>query len=120
MYHEHKKEMILETAALILEAGLRPFIAGNGEYGFYTNAEGSRLVSFQIIFGCLEYSGNYQSPGNGTGWGIPGGGTFPAMLKAVPTVNLNGQGFRYTTLEEHLKAYQSSSKYTEVQPGLKI
>lgn len=121
----YKTEAVAALAQEILNAGWRVFLAESGTYGFYTDAEGSRVVSFQYDLCGFKFSGNYRSEqprSTGTGWGLgdspkvsPEGlrGMFESnppqwATRGIPTV--------CTTLEQHLKTYQSSSRYVEVQP----
>lgn len=113
----------LAFAKRIKAMGFRVFLAEKGEYGFITNDDGSRVISFS--FSCdPSLSGNYGPPSreSGTGWRLS---RSPADLRTVEDVKAAfaetppafcGKGWRYmTTLEQHLKAYGASSRYTEVQ-----
>lgn len=112
----YKQEVIAKLAQEILAAGYRVFLAKSGEYGFYTDAEGTRVVSFQYgLCGGAEYSGNYKTEHpsqNGSGWGMYTA-SFDDMFRATPHVRVHGW-WRYTTLAEHLNSYGSSSGYTEI------
>lgn len=111
----YKIEMVKELAEEIKAAGFRVFIAKSGTYGFYTDEEGSRVVSFQTDLGGMKFSGNYKSKSCGTGWGLDDGMPFAVMIKAnAPHWATNGQAVQITTLEQHLATYQKSSTYTEV------
>lgn len=123
--HGYEKAIAQEFCNAVLLAGLRPFLAEKGTYGFYTDAEGTRVVSFQVDLGTLKLSGNYKSQECGTGW-VMGpwneGDDLAEILKAgAPRWATNGEAVRLTTLEQHLKTYQQSSRYQEqlslVWPG---
>lgn len=114
----YKKEMIRELSADIKKAGFRVFIAASGEYGFYTDAEGSRIVSFGVDLLSVRYSGNYVTnmPRNtGTGWRIGENLTeFAAAFNyCAPSWAVGTAKWKYTTLAEYLKSYQASSKFEE-------
>lgn len=125
-HYERKKELIREFALSIKKCGYRAFIAELGTYGFFTDEEGTRVVSFHEDYGDIHLSGNYITDNprsSGTGWGM---GTYPCLsvpkqradewFNAVPFREAisSCRTWRYTTLEEHLKTYQQSSKYEEI------
>lgn len=115
----------LEFVELVLDSGYRAFLAERGTYGFYTDAEGSRVVSFQIDFQ-NSVSGNYRPVNHehgrqvGTGWRIMN--RLPQSKQelqacfdsAAPHWATNGLPVTLVTLEQHLKTYQDSSRYTEI------
>jgi len=114
-----KIEATQELAKNIKASGFRVFIAKSGTYGFYTDAEGSRLVSFQLNLGGFNFTGNYktnQPRSTGTGWQLVQGGnrSFQDMFNERPTWSLRGAEWKFTTLAQHLNTYQASSMYTEV------
>lgn len=113
------KDTILNLAHDIKKAGYRPFIAENGTYGFYTDKEGSKVISFGIDLLRIRFSGNYVSEcpqSTGTGWGIGDNREdFGDMFKAIPErYAVGGWKWKFTTLEQHLKTYGPSSRYKEV------
>lgn len=125
---KHDKELVAHIASLAVKAGYRAFIAESGTYGFFTNQEGSHLVSFQSSLE-LSFLGNYRaikhSDGKsvGSGWRmdyskIPQNVTDIRALfdtaACPPRWATNGLAVRLTNLEQHQKTYQSSSRYTEV------
>lgn len=126
MSHNYKVEEVKNLAAQIKAAGFRVFLAESGTHGFYTDAEGTRLVSFQRDLGGFKFSGNYRARNAadgrsvGSGWAL--GDTYkvsPSGLKAMldscpPQWATRGITVDLTTLAQHLKTYQSSSRYTEV------
>jgi len=99
----------------ISKSGFRVFLSGNGEYGFYTDALGSKLISFEVCYGVFKFSGNYktdQPSQTGTGWVIDTVG-FKDMFSAMPPSYAVGDSeWRFQGVEEHLDTY-SSSKFTE-------
>lgn len=120
--NSYKVEAVAELTAAILAAGFRVFIAENGTYGFYTNAEGSHVVSFQCDLGGFKFSGNYASKSCGTGWVM---GDLMAWSKAdleqtfknaqhAPQWATRGEPVEITTLVQKLRAYQWSSRFVEV------
>lgn len=111
-----------EFAQHIKGLGFRVFLAKSGNYGFITDATGSRVLSFSFDFDAT-LSGNYgpASRESGTGWRLE---QTPYDLQTAADVSraLNenppaycGRGWKYfSTLEQHLATYQASSQYTEV------
>jgi Fe-S cluster assembly iron-binding protein IscA len=114
----YKVKAIKELAQEIKAAGFRVFIAKSGTHGFYTDAAGTKVVSFQFDLGGFKFTGNYktsQPSRTGTGWQLQDG-SFEDMFKQMPPNWAVGSGidWKYTTLEQHLKTYQASSQYVEV------
>ena len=118
---QHKKELIQHIADQLLSYGYRVFISGNGEYGFYT--DGKRVISFGGQWKwSVDFSGNYRSKSCGTGWqiakelcDITEDQAHQFIQSNPPHWATNGESVTMTTPEQHLKMYQSSSKYTEVK-----
>ena len=115
------QEIVAQIAEEMLAQGYRPFIAKRGDYGFFTDAKGSRVVSFGVDLGSVNFSGNYKTSkplSTGTGWRletIPGKFDCAGLLNAsAPMWATSGAQWRYTTLAEHLETYQPSSQYVEV------
>ena len=103
-------------------AGYRVFLAKRGTYGFYTDAEGSRVISFQFNGFETRVSGNYITDNPafcGMGWCIDQDACDLSKLDeyfnawppswAVGRANI----VKLCTLEQHLSRYQDSSQYTE-------
>lgn len=108
----YKTEVIAEVASDIRKAGFRTFIAESGEYGFYTDKEGSRVVSFEIRYLSVSISGNYSSKSCGTGWGITDDnkGEYEKYFNENPPYwATKGEKVSLTTLEEELNMYGSSN-----------
>ena len=116
------KKMIEQLTKNILRAGLRPFVAKSGNYGFFTDMKGSRVVSFQAKFDGIHYSGNYETdnPGiTGTGWVIGDKDgldhNFFALYETIPPRwAVCNSVWHMTSLIEHIGHYGNSSDYTEV------
>lgn len=118
--HDYTKAFAERMVAL----GFRAFIAKDGQdtYGIVTPQDGSRVMSFSFSVGAT-LGGNYGPPSreSGTGWGLE---VSPEDLNTKADVEralasyppqFCGKGWRYlTTLDQHLAAYQSSSRYKEV------
>jgi hypothetical protein len=113
-----------EFAQFIKGLGFRAFVAKNDGirgHGFITNADGSRVVSFQMDDGSL--GGNYGPPSreSGTGWrmdeslwSLKTAADVERVLNANPP-HWCGKGWRnLTSLECHLGMYGSSSGYEEI------
>jgi hypothetical protein len=117
----YRQELAAEMAEKIKKQGFRVFLAERGTYGFYTDKEGSKIISFQVDGLRFSLSGNYKTsrPQNtGTGWRITEegrGADFKQVFEAYPPYWAVGDAaWHYTTLDQHLDTYQSSSKYQEV------
>ena len=117
----YKQQAIKELATAIKSQGFRVFIAKNGGYGFYTDQDGTKVISFQYNLGGYSCSGNYktnQPTQTGTGWGISNDFTSyhakDAFDQTPPEWALGKAEWQYTTLDQHLGQYQKSSGYTEL------
>lgn len=116
----YKVKATQELAQEVKKAGFRVFIAKSGTYGFYTDSDGTKLVSFQYDLCGFKFTGNYKSATCGTGWGMDNVYNFTAEVfqkmfdSHPPRWATNGEQVKLTTLEQHLKTYQASSQYTEV------
>ncbi len=121
----NRKQAAAHFAGLIRGFGFRVFLASSGDYGFVTDAEGSRVLSFSFTDGG-SLSGNYGPPSHesGTGWrmeehpdNLRSADDVRRALYAMPPswAQRHGRGWkRMTTLAEHLQTYGASSGYTEV------
>lgn len=104
-----------------LFCGFDVYIASAGHYGFYT--DGARVVSFQCERGRgLNVSGNYiASRQCGTGWQIMAdvddstvtADNVRAWLATSAPMWTNPKPV-YTTCEQHLATYGTSSKYRKI------
>ncbi len=123
----YKQAAISELAEKIKSFGYRVFISKNGEYGFYTNAEGSRVVSFQTDFGSIVFSGNYQAKTHevacriGQGWRLEGRWNVSEVtddtllnfiISPAPRWAVREHEFTYKTLADETM-YGKSSGYVE-------
>lgn len=112
-----------EFAARIKSFGFRVFVAERGEYGFITDDEGSRVLSFSFTDGG-NLGGNYgpASRESGTGWrmdetpyDLRTADDVRKALYARPPVYC-GNGWKHmTTLKQHLALYGRSSRYAEIE-----
>ena len=111
-----KREAILKLVAKLKGAGFRVFLANEGEgfYGFYTDQEGARVVSFQLDFFTPVFSGNYKSKKCGTGWRIATSSFNNMINENPPQWATRGENVKLSTLADHLKNYQNYSNYLEV------
>lgn len=120
--YEAAKQEVREWAEKIKDMGFRVFIAEKGTYGVISDAEGSRALSFQFDGPWSSLSGNYGPPAkeSGTGWKMD---LMPWQLNSAADVRgalyamppaFAGRGWKnMTTLDQHLKTYESS-RYVEV------
>lgn len=123
MSYKYERERTQQIVSAIKAAGFRAFLAERGTYGFYTDADGSRVVSFQCDGLRDSVSGNYQTnmpQQTGTGWRISDDYSIDeSALEAYfnqnpPRWAVGDAKWSLTTLEQHLKTYGPSSKYVEV------
>ena len=121
------KERTAELVAKIKSFGYPVYLSEKGNYGFFTNADGSRIVSFQIDYFFFNFSANHKSIGLGTGYRITSDekcllweidnfctAKFLEGLINAPIYRSrrkNEKFLSWTTLDQHLATYQSSSKY---------
>lgn len=116
---DYKSQMVKELSENIKKQGFRVFVAESGTYGFFTDENGSKVISFQVD-PIVSFSGNYKTSNArqcGTGWRISE--DIPRHFKTLfetspPQWATIGNKWVYTTLEEHLGTYQKSSRYTEI------
>lgn len=122
MYSDYQKQVIHEVAQRIKKQGFRVFIAENGNYGFFTNEDGTRLVGFHNDLGGLQFTGHYKTDTpkqTGTGWRIikdsDGNINFKTIFEAGPPEwATQGSKWKFTTLDQYLTTYQKSSRFREV------
>lgn len=121
------KERTAQLVAKIKSFGYPVYLAERGDYGFFTNSDGSRIVSFQIDYFFFNFSANHKSIGLGSGYRITNDeqcliweietfctAKFLESLLNAPVYKSrrkNEKFLSWTTLDQHLASYQSSSKY---------
>jgi hypothetical protein len=107
--------------------GFRAFLAEKRKYGFVTNADGSRVVSFEFNDGRGKLLGNYGPPSSesGTGWvldkdpdDVRSAEEMARVLAAHPPAFCGKGWSRLSTLADHLALYGTSSRYTELRDAL--
>lgn len=121
MSYEIERQRAYEIAKAIHDQGFRVFLAERGTYGFFTDAEGSRVISFQCNGVTDSVSGNYVTKDGrktGTGWRIADS-IDPELAQQyfdmyAPSWAVGSTEWRFATLEDHLARYGDSSRYTEV------
>ena len=121
------KERTAELVNKIKSFGYPVYLSENRSYGFFTNLDGSRIISFQIDYFFFNFSANHKSIGLGTGYRITNDekcllweiDTFCTAKFLENLINApiyksrrkNEKFISWTTLDQHLANYQSSSKY---------
>ena len=121
------KERTTELVNKIKSFGYPVYLSEKGNYGFFTNSYGSRIISFQIDYFFFNFSANHKSIGLGTGYRITSDekcllweidtfctAEFLESLINAPIYKSRRKNERFlswTTLTQHLDSYQSSSKY---------
>jgi len=122
------KERTAELVSKIKSFGYPVYLSEKGNYGFFTNADGSRVISFHIDYFFFNFSANHKSIGLGTGYRITNDekcllweiDTFCTAKFLESLINApiyksrrkNERFISWTTLNQHLEMYQQSSKYT--------
>lgn len=121
MNYIYHKKWALEIALEAIKQGFTVYFAKKGTYGFFTDNEGKRLVSFDVSGLRPGFSGNYKSLKCGTGWRLDSDNIEQAWLESQcpPLWATSGEKVKLTTVEEHLKRYHPSSRYRILEP-LKI
>lgn len=117
MNTNYKTEAVAELAQEIKAAGFRVFIAKSGTHGIYTDAEGSKVVSFQFDLGGFKFTGNYKSDqprSTGTGWQLADYSFKDMFNQYPPQWAVGSSNWKFTTLAQHQATYQASSQYTEI------
>jgi len=125
------KTNIEQTAKLVKilkKHGYTVYLGYNKEYGFFYKDE-NKLISFQIDYFFFHFASNHKSKGLGTGARLTSDeqcviynfkwakkSFFENLLDCDPYRSRKKNEFfiKWTTLEEHLKQYQASSKF-EIQ-----
>lgn len=115
--HDIERRDARAMADAAIAAGFRAFLSASGTYGLFTDADGTRVVSFQACdmtaAGCYVTSSPIR---NGTGWRL--GHWDPGRVREyfdapAPRWATEGASWRYTTLAEHLATYTASG-YREI------
>lgn len=113
-----EKEIIQSEVQAIQKAGFRVFLSKKGNYGFFTDCK--RVISFDLDFFTVQFSGNYTPPSKecGTGWRLEEGLTYQQMLNSYPPPWIKThevKNFRLSSPKDYLKNYQKSSLFKEVK-----
>ena len=113
-----KQQLIKDIAKQLISYGYTVYLSSDGKYGFYT--DGNRCVSFGGSWQfCVDFSGNYKSSKDGTGWRIAEEKVSISEDEAREYIQSNAplwatrEKVAYTTPEQHLKTYGKSSGYTQ-------
>lgn len=115
-----RKEGILELATQMKADGFEVWLSDNGEYGFFTNEEGNRVVYFQLGYTSweVEFSGCLSGGdrNSGTGWKMDATNYKDAWEEAKNPPSWYRRYMpstaKYATRETHLRMF-SASKYTK-------
>jgi hypothetical protein len=107
---DYEKEIVNDLVGKIKAAGFRAFVAERGTYGFFTDADGTQVISFGVDLGTVTVSGNYKTDRpreTGTGWVIEKTvGDVPdvkALFDQYPPRWATGDAkWSFTTLDRHL------------------
>jgi len=121
-------ELIAWFCSVVRQSGYRVYLAESGRHGYYTDDEGTRVVSFQEYYSGISLSGNYVSDHplqTGMGWKIldfVSTGNPRLCSKDVcdafkaypPHWAVGGSSWRFATQADHQGRYQVSSNFVEV------
>lgn len=116
------KQEIMDWARTIKGLGFSVYLAKSGTYGFIADEKAERVLSFSFTDGG-SLSGNYgpASQQSGTGWRMDTGPyaltTYGDIHRALYTEApaFCGKGWKhYTTVEQYLAMYGSSSQFTKL------
>ena len=126
---ERNQQAVSELAAKIKKFGYDVYISNSGTYGFFTPNDGQRVISFQVDYFFFSFSINHNSVGMGSGYRITSDeqcliweldkfctADFLQKLVNAPIYKSrrkNEMFLSWTTLNQYLARYQSSSKYTK-------
>jgi hypothetical protein len=120
----YEREYFLNVAQRITACGFTVYEAEQGTYGFYTDNAQTRVVSFGIRLGVLEFSGNYEpNKENGSGWRMEEillneKALREALYSGVPHwIRFTASKPVFMTVQSYLDHYQSSSRYKLVEPA---
>lgn len=124
----------MELATKIKSFGFDVYLSSVGNYGFFT--DGKKLISFQIDYFFFSFSSNHKSINLGTGHRLTTDEQCPinlssqffsidefctleflqGLLNCKPYISKkpSEKFVSWTTLEEHLSFYGSSSKYVKL------
>ena len=130
---ERNRQECLEFAKHIASLGFEVYLANGkfsrGEYGFITDESHTRVMCFSFTgLGAGTLHGNYN-PGHsltcGSGWQLEVDPHEPKTAEDVrkalyATPPSYCEGWKdYTTVEQYLKKYQDSSKFTSLEEFIK-
>lgn len=123
-----KNDYTVELATKIKSFGFDVYLSSVGNYGFFT--DGNKLISFQIDYFFFSFSANHKSINLGSGyrlteddqcllWDVDKFCTLEflqGLLNCKPYISKkpHEKFVSWTTLEEHLSFYNSSSKYIKL------
>ena len=122
VYFDKTSDLVKRVVKVCKDKGLRVFLSneGKGNYGFFTEKNGQKVVCFDTEPFCLLrfFTAHTSKPGYNEGSGImiteevanPEKESLILMLDN----NRETDGHKPKTLEDQLKAYGESSKYKEV------
>ena len=113
----YEKENVLIFAYNCKKLGFNVYLAESNAYGFVTDDNESRVLSFSGHFGGVKLSGNYKSSKNGTGWRIKeftNENPTRQEIKTLLYINSTFENDGYTSVKDYLKNYQSSSHFRKV------
>ena len=120
-----KREYAIVFARNAVKHGFRAYLAERGTYGYVTNTEGSRVISFSTdqLGGGVSISGNYApSREHGSGWQIADGATFEPSKSQIETwlyagkpAWFRGEFPKHRSEADYRKDYQASSRFEPIE-----
>lgn len=119
--HAFDQYTALKFAYKCKKLGFKVYLAEKKYYGFVTDEKGARVLSFGANFNGIKLSGNYKpAQGCGSGWQIMEFAPDKFDKEFIENA-LYAHAPRwanpkpsYTTVEEYLKTYGASSRYSQI------
>lgn len=108
---------VQEVTTQAIALGFVVYLSGSNEYGFFTDASGSRIVSFGVDISGIHFSGNYESLSAGTGWRLNADDILKAWKESQhpPSWATKCERVRLTSSQDHLERYGKTSKYSKIE-----
>jgi hypothetical protein len=112
------KELVMD----LRKNGFTVYLAEKGTYGFYTDDYETRITDFEMDLGGIRFSGNYRTNMQyltGEGWTLERDSYYKMLYAYPPYWATKGSKWHFTTVQEQLKRYNASSRYTKLEPLVK-
>ena len=120
MSYQYERETARRFAEHAKALGFRAFLAESGHYGYITDEDAQRVMSFGVDFGSIKLSGNYRASRlTGSGWEIERDIGAESLTRDEMAGYLHAPTWvrdatPYVTEAEYRATYQKSSNFTQV------